>query len=297
MDPSLVEAARSLGLSPWQAFWRVTMPHLRPSIVAGSLLISLYVLRDFGAVTMMRYDTFTRIIYIQYQSFMSRSLAAALSLVLVGMTIAILYMELRTRGQAQYTRRSAGAARKPKLVKLGRWRYPALLFVGSVVLVALVMPAAGLAYWLWRGLAGSQTVASLWQAAAHSVGVSLATAGITIAAALPVAVLSVRRPGRFTHLVERLTYAGFALPGIVIALALVFFGATYARSLYQTWGMLLVAYMILFIPQAVGAARTSLLQVPTCLEEAGRSLGRRPLDVFRTVRPPAARPRTRRGCG
>jgi iron(III) transport system permease protein len=290
MDPSLVEAARSLGLSPWQAFWRVTMPHLRPSIVAGSLLISLYVLRDFGAVTMMRYDTFTRIIYIQYQSFMSRSLAAALSLVLVGMTIAILYMELRTRGQAQYTRRSAGAARKPKLVKLGRWRYPALLFVGSVVLVALVMPAAGLAYWLWRGLAGSQTVASLWQAAAHSVGVSLATAGITIAAALPVAVLSVRRPGRFTHLVERLTYAGFALPGIVIALALVFFGATYARSLYQTWGMLLVAYMILFIPQAVGAARTSLLQVPTCLEEAGRSLGRRPLDVFRTVTLPLLRP-------
>jgi iron(III) transport system permease protein len=290
MDPSLIEAARSLGLSPWQAFRRVTLPHLKPAIVAGSLLIALYVLRDYGAVTMMRYNTFTRIIYIQYQTIMDRSLAASLALVLIGMTATILYFEFRTRGRAHYTRRSAGAARQMRQVKLGRWRYPALLFIGLVVLVALVMPAAGLGYWLWRGLAGTQTLASLWQPAAHSVGVSLATAGVTIAAALPVVVLSVRRPGRMSHLVERLTYAGFALPGIVIALALVFFGATYARSLYQTWGMLLVAYVILFIPQAVGAARASLLQIPTCLEEAGRSLGRRPLDVFRKITLPLLGP-------
>src|SRR5690606_31685864 len=112
----------------------------------------------------------------------------------------------------------------------------------------------------------------------------------TIAAALPVVVLSVRRPGRMSHLVERLTYAGFALPGIVIALSLVFFGASYARPLYQTWGMLLVAYVILFIPQAVGAARASLLQIPTSLEEVGRSLGRRPLDVFRKVTLPLLGP-------
>ena len=290
MDPSLIEAARSLGLSPWQAFRRVTLPHLKPAIVAGSLLIALYVLRDYGAVTMMRFDTFTRIIYIQYQTILDRSLAASLALVLVGMTAAILYFEFRTRGRAHYTRRSAGAARQAQQVKLGRWRYPALLFIGSVVLVALVMPAAGLGYWLWRGLAGTQTLASLWQPAAHSVGVSLATAGATIFAALPVVVLSVRRPGRISHLVERLTYAGFALPGIVIALSLVFFGSAYARPLYQTWGMLLVAYVILFIPQAVGAARTSLLQIPTCLEEAGRSLGKRPSTVFRKITLPLLGP-------
>ncbi len=290
MDPSLIEAARSLGLSPWQAFRRITLPHLKPAIVAGSLLVALYVLRDYGAVTMMRFDTFTRIIYIQYQTIMNRALAASLALVLIGMTAAILYFEFRTRGKAHYTRRSAGAARRPKQIKLGRWRYPALLFIGVVVLVALILPAAGLGYWLWRGLAGTTTLASIWQSAAHSVGISLATAGVTIFAALPVVVLSVRRPGRISHLVERLTYAGFALPGIVIALALVFFGTAYARSLYQTWGMLLVAYVILFIPQAVGAARTSLLQIPTCLEEVGRSLGHHPTSVFRKITLPLLGP-------
>ena len=85
MDPALTEAARSLGLSPWQAFWRVTLPNLRPSILAGSLLVALYVLRDFGAVTMLQYSTFTRVIYNRYLSFRLDE-AAALALVLVIMT-------------------------------------------------------------------------------------------------------------------------------------------------------------------------------------------------------------------
>ena len=69
MDPALVEAARSLGVSPWAAFWRVTLPYLRPAILAGGVLVALYVLRDFGAVTMLRYSTFTRIIYNRYQAY------------------------------------------------------------------------------------------------------------------------------------------------------------------------------------------------------------------------------------
>jgi iron(III) transport system permease protein len=290
MDPSLLEAGRSLGLSPWRAFWRITLPQLRPALVAGSLLVILYVLRDFGAVTMLRYDTFTRIIYVQYRSFLDRSLAAALALVLVGMTAAILYLELRTRGRAHYHRGSAGAARQCRPVALGRWRWPALAFMGSVVLFALVLPASGLLYWFVRGLGEERALLDLLQSAWNSLGVSLATAGLAMTAALPVAVLSVRRPGRFSHLVERLTYAGYALPGIVIALALVFFGASYAHSLYQTLPLLIAGYLILFVPQAVGAARASLLQLPAGLEEAGRSLGHDPWSVFRRVTLPLLRP-------
>lgn len=290
MDPSLVEAARSLGLSPWGAFWKVTLPQLRPSIVAGSLLVMLYVLRDFGAVTMMRYNTFTRMIYIQYQSFTSRSLAAALSLVLIGMTAAILYLEMRTRGRARYARRSAGAARQQKLVRLGAWRWPALLFVGGLVAIALVGPAMSLLYWLIRGMMRGQALSALWLASWNSVTVSLLAAVAAIVVALPIAILSVRRPGRLSSLLERLTYAGFALPSIVIALAFVFFGANYLRGLYQTTPMLILAYVFLFIPQAVGAMRSSMLQVPRSVEEVGRSLGKRPWQVFRRITFPLLQP-------
>ena len=96
MDPSLTEAARSLGLSPWQTFRRVTLPNLRPSILAGSLLVALYVLRDFGAVTMLQYSTFTRVIYNRYLSFRLDE-AAALALVLVMMTTVLLALEWRVR--------------------------------------------------------------------------------------------------------------------------------------------------------------------------------------------------------
>jgi len=290
MDPALLEAGRSLGLSPWRAFWRITLPQMRPAIIAGGLLVALYVVRDFGAVMMLRYNTFTRLIYIQYQSFFDRSLAAALALVLVVMTGVILYMELRARGKAGYSRRSIGAARQMAPVRLGKWRWPALLLVGSVVFVALILPGVGLIYWVVRGMALGQSLSLVWSSAQNSLLVSLAAAALAVAAALPVAILSVRRPSRMSHFVERLTYAGFALPGIVIALALVFFGATYARPLYQTLPMLLVAYVILFIPQAVGSTRSSLLQLPASLEEAGRSLGHSGAAVFRRITLPLLSP-------
>ena len=108
--------------------------------------------------------------------------------------------------------------------------------------------------------------------------------------ALPVAILVVRRPNRFNQLIERLTYVSYALPGIVVALALVFFGIHYASSLYQTLPLLLIAYVILFLPQALGSQRSSLLQISPRLEEAARSLGQRPFTAFRKITFPLALP-------
>ena len=82
----------------------------------------------------------------------------------------------------------------------------------------------------------------------------------------------------------------FALPGIAIALALVFFGANYAGFLYQTIGLLLLGYVALFLSPALGAVRTTLLQMNPRVEEAARSLGRTPLGAFTSVSLPAARP-------
>lgn len=290
LDPSLVEAARSLGYSPWQAFWRITLPQLRPSIVAGSLLVILYVLRDFGAVTMLRYDTFTRLIYLQYRSFMDRSLAATLALMLIGLTVVVLYLEKRTRGQAQYARRSAGAARLMRLVALGRGKWLAWGFLGTVVMLALGMPALSLIYWLGRGIQNQLILTNIAPAAANSLTISLIAAILTSLAALPVAILAVRHSNKASQWIEQISYAGHALPGIVIALALVFLGAHYLPALYQTLPMLLVGYLILFVPQAVGTIRASLLQLPSSLEEAGRSLGLHPLAVFRRITFPLLRP-------
>ena len=132
-------------------------------------------------------------------------------------------------------------------------------------------------------------MAALGSATLNSIGASGLAAVFTTIAALPVAWLVVRRRGALTIFLERLTYSAFALPGIVIALSLVFFSINQALWLYQTLALLVIGYGILFIPQAVGTIRTSLLQVHPSLEEAASSLGRRPGAVFFTITVPMLR--------
>jgi iron(III) transport system permease protein len=292
IDPSLEEASRGLGNNHWRTFFRVTLPQLRPALAAGSLLVALYVLRDFGAVSIMRYPTFTRVIYIQYQSAFDRTSAALLSLILVGLTFVILFFEVRTRGRARYYRGTTGGQHPARRVSLGAWRWPALLLCGGVVTISLIIPAGVLLYWLLRGWSAGQSLLPLWPALRNSTSASALAALATLLAAIPVAVVSVRRPGRPSLILERITYTGFALPGIVVALALVFFGTRYTLFFYQTLPLLILAYVTLFLPQAVGSVRASLLQIHPNLEEAARGLGHHPLNVFTKITFPLLRPGT-----
>ncbi|WP_052049671.1 ABC transporter permease [Leptolyngbya sp. KIOST-1] len=91
-------------------------------------------------------------------------------------------------------------------------------------------------------------------------------------------------------MIERGSYIGFGLPGGVVALSLVFFGANYTPWLYQTMPMLVFAYLVLFLPQSVGTLRSSLLQVSPSLEESARCLGRTPWQTLREITAPLIRP-------
>jgi iron(III) transport system permease protein len=124
----------------------------------------------------------------------------------------------------------------------------------------------------------------------NSLTASLFGAAFGVLASLPVAMMIVRHPGHLARYVERFAWSGYALPGIVVALALVFFGAQRTPWAYQTLGMLVFAYVILFLPQAIGAVRASMLQVTPSVEEASRVLGVGPAATFRRVVLPMTRP-------
>ncbi len=280
LDPSLEEAARGLGKSPISVFMQVTLPLLRPAVIAGGLLAALYTLSDFGAVSLMRYKTFTWTIFVQYGTSFDRTLAAGLSLILVALALVLLFGEMWGRGRAAYHRVTPGAAREVNLVPLGRWRWPAAAFVWSVVALALLAPMAVLGYWVVRGLLAGEPFDVLWTASRNSLYVSLLAAVVAAAAAIPIALLAVRYRSRAGRVLERLTYIGFALPGIAVALAFVFFASAYAGPLYQTAALLVAAYVVLFLPAAAGATQASLSQVDPRLEEAARGLGRAPLQAF-----------------
>jgi iron(III) transport system permease protein len=291
IDPSLEEAARGLGYGPWRTFFRMTLPQLRPAIGAGSLLAALYAVSDFSVVTLLRYDAFTRTIYTQYRAAFDRTLAAVLALMLIGFALALVVGEGRFRSRANYFRIGSGAARSTPPVRLrGAWRWIAFGYCALVATLALVVPISTLVWWMLRGASTGDGLVDFPAVTMNSMLLGLLAAVVVTLAALPIAVLAVRFPSRMTRGIERLTYLGYAMPGIAIALAFVFVGARYLEPLYQTLPLLVIAIAIRYLPQGVGTARSSMLQISPRLDESARSLGETSFGTVRRVTVPLAAP-------
>ena len=289
VDPSAEEAARSLGAGQLAVFLRVTLPSLRPSLAAAALLVALYVLSDFGAVSLMGYSTLTTGVYVRYEALLALEAAAILALVLVALAVVVVLVAGRFRLKGAIYRSTPGAGRSAELIRLGHWRWPALAFSASTVGVFLVLPLGVLTWWTVTAdpIAGRGAVA--WDAALNSALAAGAAAVLGVLLVLPAAMLAWRYPSVISRWLERLTLFPSALPGIAVALALVFFGARIGGVLYQSFGLLLFAYLVRFMPYALASTRASLDTVSPRLEEAARSLGRRPLGATTSVVLPLAR--------
>ena len=296
LDPRLEETSRGLGYGRWTTFRRVVLPQLRPALASGGLLVALYAISDFGAVALLRYDTLTRALFVRYESGFDFSGASALALVLISIAFALIALELWARGERRY-HSARGGSRPVATAPLGRWRWPAVGLVSALIALALALPLALLGYWLLRGLAAGEALGGVGASMLDSLTASGLAALVAAGLALPVAVLSARhRRFALTQPIELLSHSGFALPGLVVALALVFAalhseslaGALFGGRLYQSLALLVAAYALLFLPQALGATRTSLLQISPSMEEAASGLGRRPWQVLGTITLPLA---------
>lgn len=285
---STTDVARSLGLSPLQVFARVTFPSLRPALSAGTLLVALYTLRDFGAVSLLRYDTFTRAIFMSYRASFDRTEAAVLAMLLMLVTLLITWAELRARGR--FTRAQAVPLRPAPPAALGPWRLPCLALVGSVVGVGVVYPLVVVVGWVLAGSSRSFDATTFGQAAWSTLWLCFVAALVTTVACLPAGWLSARRTGPLIGAVQQTLYVTHALPSLVVALSLVFFAIRFLRPIYHQPPLLILGYLVLFAPLAVGAIRSAIAQAPPALEEVAATLGQRPLRAFTRVTLPLAAP-------
>jgi iron(III) transport system permease protein len=290
IDPQLEDAARAMGRRPLEVFGGVVLPQLWPVLAAGGLLVALYVVSDFGAVSLLRFDSFTREIYIAYSSSFDRTAAASLGAVLIVVMLGLLLLSSRLRSAKVVHRLGPGTLRPARPYRLGAWRWPAIAFCAAVTAIAFVLPVAVLLYWANEGIAGGAT--SLQRAAAlggNSLIVSVGAAALGTLCALAVAALAVRHPSVLARALERASHAGYALPGILVALALVFFATRLVPPLYQTTTLLVFGLTIHYLPLAIGPIAASLLQVSPRVEEAARVLGHSRAEVFRTITVPLSR--------
>jgi iron(III) transport system permease protein len=277
-------------MGPWRVFWKVTLRQIWPAVLGGCLLVTLGLLAEFGAFEIVQYKTFTVAIFTEFKLGFDTAAACALSLVLVAIGLLVLAGELSLSGRGALTRSGGGSGRNAPRIALGRWTVPVLIGLCALAVLALGVPLGSLTYWLIHGSSTTLPSASILTALGHTAALSAAAAALATALALPVVRLVARHRNRFTLLIERLAYLPQALPGLVVALGLVFFSVHYLFSLYQSTLLLIVAYAVLFLPLAVIGVRSSISHAPTRLEEIGRSLGRRPISVWLRITLPLIAP-------
>jgi iron(III) transport system permease protein len=288
-DPALEESARALGLGRLATFRRVVFPQVRPGLTGGMLVVSLALLAEFGAFEIVDFQTFTTEIFAELN--VDQPAAAALALLLVALGIAVLLGEAVSSGSRRVSRGGPQASRPPGRAALGRWTVPVVGGLGLLVAAALGVPAGTLAYWLTQSHTTTLPASStLLGAAAATARYSIAAAVAATAAAVPVALLAGQRRGRLARAIGSSTFLIQSVPGVVIALSLVFFAVRYAFPLYQQSSLLVIAYALLFFPLAFVSVRASASQASPRLTEMGRSLGRRPATVFLRVTLPLIMP-------
>ena len=278
-DATLEESARSLGCRSWEVFRRVTLPQLRPAFYAGGLLVGLHVLGDFGVVSLMRYETFSYALYTQYTASYDRTYAAWLALMLLALTGSLLYLEARLLRGSKFHRTGSGTSRQATPIPLGIWGVPAYLYISTLVLASVVAPTLTICFWMFRRFEVI-VLQDFLQALSGSLLVSTPAAFLTAGLAIPLAYLGVRYSSSICRTLERGAYIGYATPPLAFALALIFFSLRAAPGVYQTLWILIYAYTLHFLAEAIGPVRSALYQAPPRLEEAAQSLGYAPLKAF-----------------
>ena len=297
LNASIEEASKTMGRSTRQTFWQVVLPTLRPGIAAGMLLVALDVLAEYGTVALLRYETFTSAIFVQLAGRFDRSAASILSGVLVVLAMLILWAELRVQGQRRYTQMES-QWRPAAAVSLGKWKYPALTLTLGVICLSLLVPVTVLAAWSLQALLSPEALNGVLRSGSRGFGsytwnslwTSAMAAFLAVQLTLPAAYLVARYPNRMSRFLSRICQVGYAIPGVVIALSLLFIVNRSFPFLYATPLVVVIAYVLRHMPQAVRGSEAAIAQVSATLEEAGLMLGRTAKQTFFKVTLPLALP-------
>ncbi|AGI22177.1 ABC transporter permease [Pseudomonas sp. MT3] len=301
----LTEAARVLGLSPWAAFWRVALPMARPAIGAGLALAIMETLADFGTVSVFNFDTFTTAVYKTWYGFYSLSSATQLASLLLLFVMLVLLGERYSRG------RSSAPSERPRGAALYRLQglkaFAATAWCLLVFACAFVIPVLQLLAWCWQK-GRFDLDERYWGLILHSLYLGGLAALVTVAVALLLAFACRLSPTPAVRSAVGLANLGYALPGSVLAVAIMLafswldnhaviplstaLGGTGKPLLLGSLGALLMAYLIRFMAVAHGPLEGALARIRPSLPEASRSLGVGGTELFFRVYLPLLLPGT-----
>ncbi len=286
---SIEEAAQATGATRWETFFRVSLPLIRPALVASMFLVVLYVVSDFGAVSLLRFQTFTYAIYQQITGRFDYQSAALLSLLLVSFALVFLFAERWFRKQSRFYQTS-GRVRTatPKPSSMTRGLAINLSFL-LIFIMAFGLPVFLLIQWTLTACTNGEVGTSFGTYIGNSIMLSATAATAALVLGTPLAYLASRFPSKLHVACLQGAYIGYALPGPVAALALLMLFTDMIPIFYGTIFVLILAYLIHYLPAGLQAMESALQQINPNLEEAARNLGAKGIRTFMQITFPLVR--------
>jgi iron(III) transport system permease protein len=300
----MLEAARTLGMGPWRAFFAVSLPLARPAIVAGVALALMETLADYGTVAYFAVNTFTTGIYRAWFSLGDRIAAAQLAAMLLGFVLFLLMAEKISRGRARYNN-TTGRNRPMAGARLTGIR-AGLAFLACAVplLLGFVLPAI-----LLLKMALTEGDAQFGERFLVLSRNSFVLAGITAMIAVLLALIMAYgarlSKTTFANGLNRLVGLGYAVPGAVIAVGVlipvtrldnwlagqweIWFGHNPGLLLTGGIAALIYAYLARFLGVALHTVETSLAKITPNMDDAARCLGLGQGETLRRVHAPMLR--------
>ena len=301
------------GSSQWRILRRVTLPLMRPAILAALTLNFVRALESFDTPAIIalpaRIEVFTTKIYREALSAYppDYNLAAAYGVSLLAIALSFVYLYRRLTARVESFATVTGKGYRPNRVDLGRWRWAATALAGSILLLMVVAPVLMLAVTSLLPYYQVPTLAALETATLrhyeyifendrvyHAIATSLflAVVGATAAMALAglIGYVTVKTQVRGRGLLEGLTFLPWAFPSTALAIGLLWAYVQVPLPIYATVWILLIAYVTRFLPYGLRAVTSTVVQVHKDLEEASRAAGAGVWTTFRRILLPLMRP-------
>jgi len=279
LDSTVEDAARSLGKNRFNVYTQVVIPRLKKPIIFSGLLVGLYVISDFGAVSLMRYSTLTKAIYSYYEFNINGDPVIFYSSILIVLALLISFIQ---RGSEEA--RSAKVSGTPKISEKTnlspRSKVLIYTFLSLVIFSGLILPISVLSYWLIRGLSAGNSVRAVFGGVIGSLSVSLLAALFSVIVSTPIIIMVSQYRSKFGNVLERIMLALYGLPHISVGVAILFITIKIFPSIYQSFTALIISYLIVFLPQAIGAGQASMEQVKSNYLDASAGLGMSKLKSF-----------------
>ncbi len=301
---SLLQSARLLKCSPWESFYRISLPLVRPAIAVGLSLVAMETIGDFGTVSYFAVNTLTTAVYDTWLGYSSLTAAAKISAIMLVIVILLLSTERYSR-RKQKLFQSQFSSREDFRYQLQGWKkWAALSWCWGLVAVAFIFPLGQLLIYAYKYFAQSWT-AEFQQYAINSLYVSLSAALIAVLIALVVNFYQRLSATRSAVAFMRFSSLGYAVPGTVLAIGVmvpVLFMDHLVNDVAKLmeWGRpglifsgsmfaIIFALVVRFSAVAIGSIESSLSKVSPSLDMASRTMGCNANQMLRRVHLPLIR--------